>query len=431
MNNFFTIKECRVCGHDLNRQVLSLGNQNVVDFVDEPGIRKPNVPLNLMFCENCKLVQLQHTVNPDILFSEFWYRSGINEAMRSALQDVVTKSYEKAKLKEGDLVLDIGANDGTMLNMFPKTIKTIGFDPSNQISTPEANNRMTHAVNTYFNEDDALKISNYYGKKYKLVTAIAMFYDLNDPVDILQQMKTIISEDGLIVIQMNYLLSMIQNCAVDNICHEHLTYFSLTSFRWMINKIGLEVVDVELNNVNGGSFRVYIKKTPLQKDDVTGDAYERVKTQLELEKDFGISKIETYIKFGYTIKNTLQKLMEYITEVSVQGNPVYAYGASTRGTVLLQSTPMPLPLAGVAERDEHKFGKYMVANWLQIHSEEYVRERCKYMLVLPWHFKEGIIVRENEWLNNGGTLIFPLPKLHIVTKDGEKQLEEINQTTSA
>jgi SAM-dependent methyltransferase len=421
--NVTTTKECRVCGYDFLIQVLSLGNQNIADFVDSPITKKPVVPLNLMFCEHCKLVQLGHTTHPDILFSEFWYRSNINEMMKLALQDIVNKSYEKAKLKEGDLVLDIGCNDGTMLDMFPKTITTVGFDPSNILDTDEARNRMTHAVNTYFNKIDALKISNHFGKRYKLVTAIAMFYDLDDPAGFLQEIKSVMAEDGLLVIQMNYLLSMLRNYAVDNVCHEHLTYFSLTSLRWLLNKVGLEVIDIELNEVNGGSIRVYIKRIPLQKDEVSGDAYERIKNQLDVEKQFQLSKIETYIRFGNEIKDKLKKLMEVITDISIKGNPVYAYGASTRGTVLLQSTQFPLPLAGVAERDSNKFGKYMVANWLKIYSEEYVRERCKFMLILPWHFKEAIVIRESEWLNNGGTLIFPLPKLHMVTKDGETVIE--------
>lgn len=429
IQDYIRITACRLCGSEALRRILSLGNQYVVDFPDKPETDKPRVELNLMFCEKCNLVQLEHTVNPTILFSKFWYRSGINEQMRSALEDIVTKSITKAKLTTGDAICDIGCNDGTMLEMFPKSaFVTVGFDPSDIINSIDAQRRMKIAINEYFDRRKALGVCSHIGKKFKLITAIAMFYDLNDPAEFLQDCKSVMTDDGLLVIQMNYLMSMINNHAVDNVCHEHLTYFSLTTLRWLLNKVGLDIIDVETNDVNGGSIRAYIKKVPLLKDDVTKEAFNRIKDLLQKEKEFGVSDVNVYINFGRKIKDTLETLLQTITKISLEGNPVYAYGASTRGTVLLQSTPMPLPLAGVAERDEHKFNKYMVANWLSIHPEVFVRERTKFMLVLPWHFKQSIIEREKEWLNNGGTLVFPLPNVILVTKNGEESMVNENKT---
>jgi 2-polyprenyl-3-methyl-5-hydroxy-6-metoxy-1,4-benzoquinol methylase len=423
------ITSCRVCSSDALRKVLSLGNQYLADFPETPKTDKPRIELSLVFCEKCNLVQLEHTTNPDLLFQKFWYRSGINEMMREALHDIVIKSSEKVNLQPGEAACDIGCNDGTMLSMFPKSIFTVGFDPSDIVTSLEAKSKMKYSIHNYFNKKEALDIAVKIGKRFKLITAIAMFYDLNDPAEFLNDCKTVMTDDGMLVIQMNYLMSMIKNNAIDNICHEHLTYFSLTSLKWLLNKVGLEVVDVETNDVNGGSFRVYVKKIPITSKDVKGDAYERIKNLLKQEKEFGIDKATKYIEFGQQVKRLLQKLVEVLTEISIKGNPVYAYGASTRGTVLLQSTPYPLPLAGVAERDSNKFGKYMVSNWLNIHDEDYVRNRAKFMLVLPWHFKDGIVEREKEWLSNGGTLIFPLPQITLVTKDGETIIKE-NQNAS-
>ena len=423
---------CRICGSDALRDVLSLGEQRVVDFTSRPGdTEKPLVPLTLCVCARCYVTQLRHTTAPDILFTEFWYRSGINEMMRAALQDIVVKGYEKAQLRDGDAILDIGANDGTMLSMFPDHTITVGMDPSNIIDTEEARSNMKYAVRDYFNAQTANKIINKIGKKFKLITAIAMFYDLEDPVEFLSDIRQVLADDGVLVIQMNYLLSMLQNNAFDNVCHEHITYFSLTAFRWMLSKSGFEIIDVETNSVNGGSFRVYAKRVPISHIDLAKGSYDRVRMQIELEKEYGLNKLDTYIQFGHRVKTLLQLLTEYIVELVSQGNTVYGYGASTRGTVTLQSTPVPLPLAGVAERDQKKLGKFIVANWYKIVTEEFARERCKYMLVLPWHFEQGIIEREKEWIENGGTLIFPLGGTenspHIVNKEGTKTLHQLRK----
>lgn len=429
IQEYMQISTCRVCQSESLNPVVSLGKQRLVDFVLHPDkSTKSIVPLEVVMCSNCKLVQLHHTTDPEILFTEFWYRSAINEQMRSALLDVVTKSYEKAKLNSGDAVCDIGCNDGTMLDMYPKHTTTVGFDPSNQLATGEAKDRMNYAVNTYFNRNDALRITTKLGKRFKIITAIAMFYDLPDPAEFLNDMKLVLADDGIIVIQMNYLASMLKNFAFDNICHEHLTYYSLTSLRWLIRRCGLEVIDVETNEVNGGSFRVYLKKTPLQSVDVAQGGFDRIKNLLDEEKEARLDQVDTYTKFGKQVNEITSSLSKYIVDLVSNGHTVYGYGASTRGTILLNSTPVPLPLAGVAERDQNKIGKYMTSGWLKIVTEEYARSRCKFMLVLPWHFAESIIAREQGWLQDGGTLIFPLGgknhEPHLVDKFGEKSLTQ-------
>lgn len=423
---------CRVCGSEALRPVVSLGNQRVVGFPKVPSDTLV-APLNLVFCENCHLVQLSHSVDADKLFREFWYRSGVSESMKDSLYDIVMKSSHN--LRAGDAICDIGANDCTMLGMYPKETIKVGFDPSQQIMTLEASNHADYRVQNYFNSSQALEIVRKIGKRFKLITAIAMFYDLNDPVDFLQQVKEVL--DGTLIIQMNYLKSMLENTAFDNICHEHVTYFSLTTLRWMLLRIGMEVVDVEENPTNGGSFRVYIKRQPISRADVTTGAMERIKKMLNDEKEFGLDKLETYHAFGKRIQKVASELEEYIIPLVASKQLVYAYGASTRGTVLLQT--MKLPLAGVAERDENKFNRYMTSGWLKIHPEVYVRDRCKHMLVLPWHFEEQIIHRELDWLHKGGELIFPLPQPHVMRMndtDIEKKyiaelLKEKNNATMA
>jgi 2-polyprenyl-3-methyl-5-hydroxy-6-metoxy-1,4-benzoquinol methylase len=423
MSSYTTVSKCRVCGTEDLRRVVSLGNQRIVDFPKTPSTDKPCVPLDLMFCGRCHLVQLGHTVNTDLLFREFWYRSGISEVMRQALQDIVINGMQRVKMKVGDIVCDVGANDGTMLSMFPEGMIKVGFDPSNQISTPEAKVRMDYAVQDYFNKQDAINITNKVGRPFKLITAIAMFYDLDDPVQFLNEVKSVLAPDGMLIIQMNYLLTMLKNVAFDNIVHEHLTYYSLTTLRWMLTKVNLEVVDVELNEVNAGSIRVYIKRMPLSRNDLIPGALERIREVLDEEKEYGLDKIETYHQFGNKIISVCNELQQYIVNLVKEKNVVYAYGASTRGTVLLQT--INLPLAGVAERDENKYGHYLVAGWLKIHPEEYVRQRCKHLLILPYHFLSGILEREKEWMQQGGKLIIPLPVPRVLSLEDNELKEDL------
>ena len=385
-----------------------------------PSSNKPTVPLELVLCGHCNLLQLSTSVDPELLYRQFWYRSGINESMRKALSDVVGYTISKADLKVGDAVLDIGANDGTMLSMYPKEIIRAGVDPSNIILESEPVSRMTYAVHGFFSRPMGLKLVETIGKRFKAITAIAMFYDLDDPAGFLQDCKAIMEDDGILVIQMNYLLSMLKNNAFDNICHEHLTYFSLTSLTWLASRIGLSVVDVSTSEVNGGSFRVTLKKSPINKSDFTKESFDRVRDLLEIEEEFGLNTEAPYDAFKKRVLDIQYKLSRFVTQETLKMKRCYAYGASTRGSTLLQS--VSLPLSGVAERDERKVGKYMSANWLQIMSEDAVRCRADYMVVLPYHFKDAIVEREKDWLGKGGTLIFPMPKPHLVTKDGEKEI---------
>lgn len=415
------IKDCRACGTDRLITVVNLGSQHIVDFVSSPrSVQKPTVPLELVKCDHCNLVQLRHSVDPDMMYRTFWYRSGINESMRAALQDVVTKAIEVGVVREGDAVLDIGANDGTLLSMYPPQVHTVGVDPSNQIETEEARGRMEYAIHDYFHKGAVSEAIRKLGKKFSAITAIAMFYDIEDPAGFLHDCKHILRDDGVVIIQMNYLKTMLENNAVDNICHEHITYFSLTSLNWLVNRIGFSIVDVEVNPVNGGSLRVYLMKTPVRKDLYPQGGAQRVYDLLKDEQEFGMDSTASYEAFEKRVKDILYTVSKYVCDSTLKGKKCYGYGASTRGTTYLQCTKVPL--AGVAERDTNKIGLRMVGDWLMIYDEDFVRERADVMLVLPWHFKPVIVEREKAWLEKGGTLLFALPLPHIVTKDGEQLL---------
>lgn len=399
-----TVEYCRSCGSDRLEMFFDCGNLHIVEFplLGQPPI-KPKVPLRLLVCKNCWLVQLRHTANPAHLFSEFWYRSGTNEMMQAELRSIAQSTIIEADLISGEFVLDIGCNDGTMLGYYPGRLHRVGFDPAKNIKRDELATKGCTFVETYFSADAALDASA--GVKYKAVTAIAMFYDLDDPVHFCKEVKRVLDYDGVFVVQMNYLPEMLRVGGVDNICHEHLTYYSLSSLQKTMEAAGLVIYKVILNEVNGGSIRVYATHSGQH---ILPDI--SVKQLLAIEELNGLRNLKTYHNFQANFSTIAASITGRLEGLSSQKKRIWAYGASTRGATLLQLLPELRCLVAVAERDPAKFGRYMaVGAELPIKSEEEFRKEADIALVLPWHFREAILKREKEWMYKGGRMLFPLP----------------------
>jgi NDP-4-keto-2,6-dideoxyhexose 3-C-methyltransferase len=398
--------ECRVCGLELpNKTLLSLGTQNIVDFVKKDELGRGQAPLDLVQCINCDLLQLRHTVDADTLFKKFWYRSGINEQMKAALKDVVFKATSYTSLRKGDVVCDIGSNDGTLLSLYDDSLIKVGFEPAKELAMEAAEKTKCTIVNGYF--DSGWN----FDKPFKIITAIAMFYDLDEPGKFLDDVVRQLHDDGVFIVQMNYLPTMMRNLAFDNIGHEHLCYYSLATLSRLFALHKLIIVDAELNGVNGGSIRVYAKKhfgfrtTSAAVDDI-------------LRAEGSILTEEHYKIFAERVNDICEELKEFLGELKKRGKKVYAYGASTRGSTLLQTVFKgefgSKYLEGVAERDPNKFGLYMVGLDLQIVDESEARSKADYFLLLPYHFWESISQREQEWMSAGGKFILPVPYLKVV-----------------
>lgn len=414
--------KCRICQSELV-PVLDLGEQYIVDFVAKPEGDFPKAPLKLMRCDICGLVQLSVSVDKDLLYKKFWYRSGINEQMRAALESVVAKATNVAFVGAGDSVLDIGSNDGTLLGWYPGEVTTVGCDPCEDLMKEAVKKqRIDIGVNDYFSLD-AVKPHG----PYKIITAVAMFYDVDDPVGFLNDCRQVLKQDGVLIVQMNYLPAMIQNCAVDNIEHEHLTYFSMHTMKIAADKAGLECVGAETNDVNGGSFRVYLthKDSGLYgiSNDQQAKLFLTMMGMLHEEQKMGLDKPVTYTQFGIEVMARCTALQKYLTKEAEAGAKIYIYGASTRGTVLMQLLNLSDGvIMGCAERDTKKFGLHMMGgSWPKIYPEEYVREKATHMLLLPWHFLDSIWSREVDWLKRGGKLIVPLPEPRVLTIDGSSK----------
>jgi SAM-dependent methyltransferase len=378
-----------------------------------------------MLCLDCKLVQLQHTTNPNLLYNEnYGYKSGINELMCSELADIV----DSVVVESGDLVVDIGCNDGTLLSNYPRDVYRVGFDPSLGTNVTSGNNLATHCQENVSRDGAEYKIFRDYfsaeefeavfGKrKAKVITAIAMFYDLEDPNKFLRDVKKILADDGTFIIQQNYLVGMLKNVAFDNICHEHLEYYSLTSLERLLDHNGLMVVNTEERDINGGSFRTYIKKSAVSCNcyftpDRPSSSVEKMR-----QKEIGMELDSTipYMVFASKIKNISKALKMCIEDLVRVGKKVYVYGASTRGNSLLQVAGIDHNLIiGAAERNPVKYGKYTAGTKIKIVSEEEARKKADYFLCLPWFLKESFIEREKEFIKKGGHLVFPLPELCVI-----------------
>lgn len=415
------IDSCRICGRENLEFILSLGEQHISDFIDSPDDDTIQAPLNLVLCNEvdggCGLLQLEHSVDPDYLFKQYWYKSGINESMIESLNDIKTKAIGLLRLSENDIVLDIGCNDGTMLRMYDDDLRRVGFEPAENL-IGEAREGTTRVINDYFRAEP---YNEEFDDRAKLVTSIAMFYDLDDPNAFVADVADVLADDGMWVIQMSYFPRKLRNNAFDSIVHEHLEYYSLLPLENLVERHGLEVFAMEKNDVNGGSFRVYIRHDG---SDVTGldEATENLDRYRAEEREMGLYDKSVYKEFGERIEDLKERTTSFIEEKVDEGNSVYVYGASTKGNTLLQYYGLDDTLIdGAAERNPKKYGKYTVGTHIPIVPEEEAREEADYFLALPWHFMDVFLEREREWLEGGGKFIKPLPELEVL---GEESIPE-------
>jgi len=403
MNN-----KCRLDNTELI-PVVDMGNLFVSDFVDRVGAGE-QFPVMLGRCPACGLTQLADSYSPEKMYRHYWYRSGTNEQMRQDLQDVVESAEKWVTLNPRDYVLDIGANDGTMLSFFPRDVVKVGIDPSQLIveeapkNVPEPNVLIRNFFSKYSVPDT----------EYKVITSIAMFYDIESPLKFTEDIYDILSDDGVWIVQLSYTPLMVKQNAWDNLGHEHIMYYTLSSIIKAIDN-RFRLVDVELNNVNCGSFRLYFTKN---RPNVPG--HELVLGNLRIDSLAAYEMNNQYenglIYDNYFAGNVKQSREELVQFLSQNAGKVYGLGASTKGNTLLQYcgvTPEIMP--AIADRQPQKHGLLTAGTWIPIISEEELRKiKPEYALILPWTFSNNIIAREKELRSTGTKFVVPLPKLHIL-----------------
>lgn len=411
---------CRVCGNGRLEPILSLGELYVTDFVAGDGSGPPPIvaPLDVVLCDpeagGCSLLQLSSTVSQERLYRQYWYKSSVNQTMRDALADVTEAAQRLTSLAAGDVVLDIGCNDGTLLRSYGiPGLTRVGFEPVRDF-VKEAEVGGNRVINDFFNAEAFLR--QFPQTKAKVVTSIAMFYDLEDPNAFVADVKRLLTEDGVFIIQQNYLLTMLEQNAFDNIIHEHLEYYSLRSLQHLLSRHQLEVFDVELNELNGGSFRTAIARAG------TRPIHERVRAMANAEE--GLRYRRAYQAFAERVVRLRTDVASLIKQEVARGKKVYIYGASTRGNTLLQYFGLDQTLiAAAAERNPIKYGRRTVGTNIPIISEEQARrERPDYFLILPWAFLQEFLRREAAFLKGGGKFLVPLPEFRIIDSPDEAEI---------
>lgn len=405
------------------KELFSLGELYVSDFLrNGESPRHPPVEMKLMLDEEYGVARLEKSAPLNTMYADkYWYRSGINATMKQELSDIVDSITKIKPLKNGNVWVDIACNDGTLLSFLPDWLIKIGIDPADDSYKRESEIFGDLIIQDYFSAE-VFKKSKYGQLKADVVTTIAMFYDLENPKPFINDVKEILNDDGIWVLQMSYTPLMLKQLAFDNICHEHMYYYSLFNIKKILNECGMEVVDVHLNDINGGSFRIWVMK----KESVNCFGSQphrdvckfRVESLLEYEYSLGLDEEETWGNFYKRINLLKYSTVSFIKDVKAQGKSVWAYGASTKGNTLLQYFGLDNTLIdGIAERSPYKYGLHTVGTNIPITCEDKMREaRPDYLLVLPWHFINEFVKREEEYLNQGGKFIVPCPKFEIISR---------------
>ena len=394
------IKKCRLCKNDKLKQIYNFGNLYVSNFVSKISIHNGvKAPLNLVYCKNCQLLQLEHSAPQEIMYKKFyWYKSGITKTMRDGLRELYRDIKKNCKIKKGDVILDIGANDGTLLNYFKKDkIITIGCEPANNLKE-ELKKNCDYVINNFWHTKHLNKIPKKY-QKLKVVSAIGMFYDLEDPSKFIKHAADALDEDGIFVAQLMCSHSMFKTNDLGNICHEHLEYYSYNSLKYLFEKNGLKIFKISENKINGGSYRIYCKKN--------------IKKSIQYKEQAGYNEILKFIK---RVKQNKDLTLKFIKDKIKLGKKIFIYGASTKGNTLLQYyglTNQQIPYA--AERTKTKWGKYTIGSGIKIISEKKARKlNPDYFFVMPYGFINEFIKRETKWLKSGGKFILPYPKFKVI-----------------
>lgn len=399
------IKKCRACGSSDLVQFLDLGKQYLSDF-REDNTKPPKYPIVAVLCMDCKLVQLKHTTpQTEMYHDRYGFKSGVSESIKRDLDSIVVHAFQYKN--DPQTWLDIASNDGTLLSFVPRNIYRVGVDPVGFLCD-EAEQHADLIVNDYFKERSVPNIQTIGG--FDVVTSVSCFYDMPDPSQFVQDVKAVMNDKGVWVIQQNYLLTTMELSAVDNFCHEHVEYYTLLSLENLLERFGLEVNEVYLSMVNGGSIRTIVSKRG------TFPVDESVEKQRTVELDSGVDDVDSYIRFADSVGTELNKLRHTVSDLKAQGKTIAILAASTRGATIWQSAEIGPDLVDYAiERNPAKVGKMFSSVGIPIISEEEARKlKPDYMIVGPWFFADEIKEREAEYLKDGGAFIVPLPKVEIV-----------------
>lgn len=404
------LKNCRICGASSFLEIINLGSQPLSGVFPAPGDPiSTSGPLRLLRCSSCMLVQLGDTYAQTEMYGDtYGYRSGLNKTMTEHLKRVANGLIKFLQLSSTDLVVDIGANDGTFLNNFAsRGIPAAGIDPTSLKYTEYFDSKIK-IVGDFFSSEVAAanKISD-----AKLVTSIAMFYDLENPLDFAKSVYGILEEGGFWFLEQSYAPWMRQSGAYDTICHEHLEYYSLLDLENIMNEAGFDIVKATTNAINGGSFGILVQKRKLGAKTNVDPYVEWLKVE-----EINSNTEDNWVDFAIRVQQRKISLHRLIVSLKEQGNKISGLGASTKGNVLLNFTELDSSLIDkIGEVNPYKFGRFTPGSNIPIAPDsEVLADNPDYLIFLPWHFRENALSKYEDYLTRGGRIIFPLPNVEII-----------------
>ena len=402
------------------KELFSLGELYPSDFLaaaEKPRCSKIEMKLIL---DNRGRMRLEKSAPLEAMYGKYWYRSGINITMTNEMKNIVDNILHTYEITEGNLWLDIACNDGTLLSFVPKNLIRVGIDPSDDTYKKEAEQHADLIIQDYFSFD-AFKQTKYGDRKAKVITSIAMFYDLEHPKTFIQDIDKILEDQGLWVMQLSYTPLMLKQLAFDNICHEHIFYYSLFNLKSLLEEYGFQIIDCQLNDINGGSFRVFVMRKNSNVRLFSTQPYRdvsemRIKSLLNYEATLLLDQSDTWKDFYIRLNALKEQTISFIINERSKGKSIWGYGASTKGNTLLQYFGLDCSLIdAIADRNPAKWGLRTVGTNIPIYSEEKMRAvQPDYLLILPWHFINEFMKREKEFLQKGGKFIVPCPKFEII-----------------
>ena len=389
---------CRLCGSDRLKDIISIGEQYINDFPPSPAEKGRNgrCPLDVVLCENCSLFQLRHTAPQELLYARhYWYKSGINDTIRRDLEEIAHVAHTLTSFEPDDIFLDIGANDGTLLSNLAGRAVRVGCEPADNL-VEELHTHADHVIHDFWSKEayDRLGI-----KQAKVITAIGMFYDMEDPNQFIRDAAAVLATDGVFIAQLMTLKPMLEQNDVGNICHEHLEYYTYASLKYLFEQNGLEIFRVEENPINGGSYRLFARHFR--------------QGSIEYPEQYTGADLHA---FRVRLEHQRTLCVEHIRQCVENGKKVYVYGASTKGNVILQYYGLDNRLiTAAADKNPEKWGAFTLTD-IPIVSEEEGRANADVFLILPYSFVDEFVRREREWLKGGGEFIVPLPEFKIISE---------------
>lgn len=405
------ISKCRISGSSNLITVLSLGEQYLTGVFPKSLDEKVSKgPLDLVWCPDGGLLQMKQSYSLDEMYGDnYGYRSGLNASMVRHLTNKIHALERLVTLNESDLVIDIGSNDATSLKAYKSKCRKVGIDPTGN-KFREYYTGDIFLIPTFFSAAAFKK--DFKDDKAKIITSIAMFYDLENPAAFVKDIEQCLDNEGIWHFEQSYMPSMLRTNAYDTICHEHLEFYSLGVVNNLLENCGMRIIDVQVNDINGGSFAV----TACKKNASYRSNKPVINWLLQQETEMELDTEAPYIAFKERVFKHRKNLTNLIEALVADGKKIFGYGASTKGNVLLQFcgfTSSQIPY--IAEVNEQKFGAYTPGTLIPIISEKEAKALMPdYFLVLPWHFKNSILERERDYITQGGKFIFPLPEIEIV-----------------